>query len=38
MSEENVELVKEFTRLFEKGDRDKWCEVLPALTIRISRC
>jgi uncharacterized protein len=24
MSEENVEIVKEFTRLFEKGDRDSW--------------
>ena len=24
MSEENVEIVKEFTRLFEKGDRDEW--------------
>jgi ketosteroid isomerase-like protein len=26
MSRENVETVKEFTRLFEKGDRDKWRE------------
>jgi ketosteroid isomerase-like protein len=26
MSEENVEIVKEFTRLFEKGDRDSWRE------------
>jgi ketosteroid isomerase-like protein len=24
MSEENVEIVREFTQLFEKGDRDKW--------------
>jgi ketosteroid isomerase-like protein len=24
MSEENVEIVKEFTRLFEEGDRDAW--------------
>ena len=24
MSQENVELVKEFTRLFEEGDRDAW--------------
>jgi ketosteroid isomerase-like protein len=24
MSEENVELVKRFTRLFESGDRDEW--------------
>ena len=24
MSQENVEIVKEFTRLFEKGDRDAW--------------
>ena len=26
MSEENVEIVKEFSQLFEKGDRDKWRE------------
>ena len=26
MSEENVETVKEFTRLFEKGNRDSWRE------------
>jgi ketosteroid isomerase-like protein len=26
MSQENVEIVKEFTRLFEKGDRDSWRE------------
>jgi uncharacterized protein len=26
MSQENVEIVKEFTRLFEKGDRDVWRE------------
>jgi ketosteroid isomerase-like protein len=26
MSEENVEIVKEFTRLFEGGDRDAWRE------------
>ena len=24
MSQENVEIVKEFTRLFEEGDRDSW--------------
>jgi ketosteroid isomerase-like protein len=24
MSQENVEIVKEFTRLFEAGDREKW--------------
>jgi ketosteroid isomerase-like protein len=24
MSEENVEIVKEFSRLFEQGDRDRW--------------
>jgi len=24
MSQENVEVVKEFTRLFEEGDRDAW--------------
>jgi ketosteroid isomerase-like protein len=24
MSEENVEIVKEFSRLFEEGDRDRW--------------
>ena len=24
MSKENVEIVKEFTRLFEEGDRDSW--------------
>jgi ketosteroid isomerase-like protein len=24
MSQENVEIVKEFTRLFEEGDRDRW--------------
>ena len=24
MSQENVEIVKAFTRLFEKGDRDEW--------------
>jgi uncharacterized protein len=24
MSQENVEVVKEFSRLFEKGDRDAW--------------
>jgi len=24
MSQENVEVVKEFTRLYEAGDRDKW--------------
>jgi uncharacterized protein len=24
MSQENVEIVKEFTRLFENGDRDAW--------------
>jgi uncharacterized protein len=26
MSQENVEVVKEFTRLFEGGDRDEWRE------------
>ena len=26
MAQENVEIVKEFTRLFEKGDRDSWRE------------
>jgi uncharacterized protein len=26
MSEENIEIVKQFTRLFEEGDRDKWRE------------
>jgi uncharacterized protein len=26
MSQENVEIVKEFTRLFERGDRDSWRE------------
>jgi uncharacterized protein len=26
MSQENVEIVKEFTRLFEEGDRDSWRE------------
>jgi ketosteroid isomerase-like protein len=26
MSQENVEIVKEVSRLFEKGDRDKWRE------------
>lgn len=26
MSEENVEIVKEFSRLYERGDRDKWRE------------
>jgi ketosteroid isomerase-like protein len=26
MSQDNVEIVKEFTRLFEKGDRDSWRE------------
>jgi hypothetical protein len=24
MSQENVEIVKEFTRLFQEGDRDRW--------------
>jgi uncharacterized protein len=26
MSEENVKIVKEFSQLFEEGDRDKWRE------------
>jgi uncharacterized protein len=26
MSEENVEIVKRFSRLFERGDRDEWRE------------
>ncbi|HWG09136.1 MAG TPA: nuclear transport factor 2 family protein [Solirubrobacteraceae bacterium] len=26
MSQENVEIVKDFTRLFEQGDRDEWRE------------
>jgi ketosteroid isomerase-like protein len=26
MSQENVEIVKEFSRVFEEGDRDKWRE------------
>ena len=28
MSQENVEVVKEFTRLFENGDRDAWRDYL----------
>ena len=30
MSQENVEIVKEFTRLFETGDRDGWREYFDA--------
>ena len=30
MSQENVEVVKEFTRLFEEGDRESWREYFAA--------
>jgi ketosteroid isomerase-like protein len=30
MSQENVEIVKEFSRLFERGDRDSWRDYFAA--------
>jgi hypothetical protein len=37
MSPENVEIVKEFSRLFEEGDRDRWRDYFDASDTRSAR-